>query len=58
MKILFITQLSKEFLQISNIVNDIVSDMILHGLKEVLVMMLLIFLELGTCTKMKFKKDL
>ena len=35
MKILFITQLSKEFLQISNIVNDIVSDMILHGLKEV-----------------------
>ena len=35
MKILFITQLSEEFLQKSNIVNDIVSDMILHGLKEV-----------------------
>ena len=35
MKILFITQLSKQFLQNSNIINDIVSDMILHGLKEV-----------------------
>ena len=58
MKILFITQLSKEFLQISNIVNDIVSDMILHGLKEVFSNDVIDFPELGTCTKMKFKKDL
>ena len=35
MKILFITQLSEQFLQKSNIINDIVSDMTLHGLKEV-----------------------
>ena len=35
MKILFITQLSEQFLQKSKIINDIVSDMTLHGLKEV-----------------------
>jgi len=35
MKILFITQLSEQFLQKSKLINDIVSDMTLHGLKEV-----------------------
>ena len=35
MKILFITHLSEQFLKTSNIINDIVSDMSLHGLREV-----------------------
>ena len=35
MKILFITQLSEQFLQKSNVINDTVSDMTLHGLKEI-----------------------
>lgn len=35
MKILFITQLSEKFQKNSTLVNDIVSDMILHGFKEV-----------------------
>ena len=34
MKILFITHLSEQFLKNANFVNDIVSDMLLHGLKE------------------------
>ena len=34
MKILFITHLSEQFLKSANFVNDTVSDMLLHGLKE------------------------
>tara|TARA_Y100000590_G_scaffold391181_1_gene467604 strand:+ start:2365 stop:3378 length:1014 start_codon:yes stop_codon:yes gene_type:complete len=35
MKILHITQLSEQLIKTSPIINDIISDMILHGLKEV-----------------------